>query len=250
MVRGLSGLARVPARRPPASECALQFRDVSHPQPLGIRGPRAGDVPARLPLFTPLPAGNPPPRLAVSNSEKHVSHVLPAARAGAGSGGRRCAGLGRPDVPRRTRRRRAGPGGAHGPRTRHAAAARGVPDRAPARRGRGHAPGGSGADHELSGGDREVADLPGERAAPGTPSGLPHPMSEPRDLSDEALSHRLQTDLPRYAAPDRLHAAVLATARTRRRPVWMAPTLSALATAAVLLLFLLPVLPSSNRPDP
>lgn len=75
-------------------------------------------------------------------------------------------------------------------------------------------------------------------------------MNDPHDLSDEALSRRLQSELPRYNAPDHLRATILAAASARRRPVWMAPTLAALATAAVVLLFLLPVLPSSNRPDP
>jgi hypothetical protein len=70
------------------------------------------------------------------------------------------------------------------------------------------------------------------------------------DLSDEVLSRRLQSELPRYTAPDHLRAAILTAARTRRRPAWMAPALAALATAAVLLLFLFPTLPSSNRPDP
>lgn len=72
------------------------------------------------------------------------------------------------------------------------------------------------------------------------------------DLSDEALSRRLQSELPRYTAPDGLRAAILteATEATeRRRPGWMAPTLAALATAALVLLFLVPLLPSSNRAE-
>ena len=75
-------------------------------------------------------------------------------------------------------------------------------------------------------------------------------MNDPYDLSDETLSRRLQSELPRYTAPDRLRAAVLAAGRPRRRPAWMAPALAALATAAAVLLFLLPVLPASNRADP
>lgn len=75
-------------------------------------------------------------------------------------------------------------------------------------------------------------------------------MSERQDLSDEALSHQLQTELPRYAAPPHLRAAILGAAPRPRRPAWLAPSLAALSMAAVLLLFLLPVLAASNRPDP
>jgi hypothetical protein len=75
-------------------------------------------------------------------------------------------------------------------------------------------------------------------------------MNEPDELSDEALSHRLQSELPRHAAPPHLRAAIVAAAREPRRPAWMAPTVAALATAALVVLFLLPVLPARNRPDP
>jgi hypothetical protein len=75
-------------------------------------------------------------------------------------------------------------------------------------------------------------------------------MNDPYDPSDEALSRRLQSELPRHAAPDHLRAAILSAARKRSRPVWLAPALAALATAALVLLFLLPVLPASNRADP
>jgi hypothetical protein len=74
-------------------------------------------------------------------------------------------------------------------------------------------------------------------------------MNDPHDLSDEALSQQLQR-LPRYAAPEHLRAAIRAAGGERRRPAWLAPAVAALATAALVLLFLLPVLPSSNRPDP
>jgi hypothetical protein len=75
-------------------------------------------------------------------------------------------------------------------------------------------------------------------------------MSEQQDLSDDALSHRLQTELPRHVAPAHLRAAILAaTARPRRR-AWLAPSLAALGTAALILLFLLPMLAASNRTDP
>jgi hypothetical protein len=75
-------------------------------------------------------------------------------------------------------------------------------------------------------------------------------MSEPHDLSDEALSRRLQSELPRYTAPHHLRAAIVAAPRESRRPVWMAPIVAALATAALVVLFLLPGLPANNRPDP
>jgi hypothetical protein len=75
-------------------------------------------------------------------------------------------------------------------------------------------------------------------------------MNDPHDLSDEALSRRLQGELPRHTAPSHLRAAILGAARARPRPVWAAPALAALATAALVLLFLLPVLPASNRTDP
>ena len=73
-------------------------------------------------------------------------------------------------------------------------------------------------------------------------------MNDPHEVSDEALSRRLQSELPRHRAPDHLRATIRPP-RARRRPAWMAPTLAALATAALVLLFLLPV-PSSNRADP
>ncbi len=71
------------------------------------------------------------------------------------------------------------------------------------------------------------------------------------DSSDEALGRRLATDLPRYAAPARLRAAILeAEAPTSRRAFWLAPALSALATAAVLVLAFLPTLPRILPADP
>jgi len=75
-------------------------------------------------------------------------------------------------------------------------------------------------------------------------------MSERHDLSDDALGHQLQTELPRYTAPAHLRGAILAAAPQPRRPAWLAPSLAALATAAAILLFLLPVLAASNRSDP
>ncbi len=76
-------------------------------------------------------------------------------------------------------------------------------------------------------------------------------MNDPHaDFSDEAVGRRLRAELPRYTAPARLRAAVLGTAPPRRRLPWLAPAVSALATAAVLVLGFLPMLPTAGRPDP
>jgi hypothetical protein len=75
-------------------------------------------------------------------------------------------------------------------------------------------------------------------------------MSERPDLSDEALSHQLHTELPRYGAPAHLRAAILVDSSRPRRAAWLIPSLAALAAAALILLFLLPMLAASNRPDP
>ena len=85
--------------------------------------------------------------------------------------------------------------------------------------------GGSGACDELPGGDRQVEDLPGQGAAARTLARLPNSMSESHDLSDEALSHQLQSELPRYAAPAHVRAAILAAAARAppRRRGWPRP---------------------------
>ncbi len=71
------------------------------------------------------------------------------------------------------------------------------------------------------------------------------------DSSDEMLGRRLVTDLPRYAAPARLRVAIVEAATPRRaRPVWLAPMLSAVATALALVLAFLPLLPRSLPADP
>ncbi len=78
-------------------------------------------------------------------------------------------------------------------------------------------------------------------------------MSErPSDSSDEALGRQLRTDVPRYAAPARLRAAVVEAAAPPRpaRPAWFAPALSALATALALVLAFLPMLPRILPADP
>ena len=75
-------------------------------------------------------------------------------------------------------------------------------------------------------------------------------MSERPEFTDDAISHHLQTELPRYEAPPHLRAAILAAAPRPRRAPWLAPSLAALATAALVLLFLLPMLAASNRSEP
>lgn len=71
-----------------------------------------------------------------------------------------------------------------------------------------------------------------------------------RDLSDEALGRRLAAELPRHHAPAALRAAIVRSLPAeRRRPVWLAPALAALATAMLLLLVFVPLLPTRS-PDP
>jgi hypothetical protein len=77
-------------------------------------------------------------------------------------------------------------------------------------------------------------------------------MNEPpSDLSDEALSRRLAAELPRYEAPARLRATVgAAGAPAPRRSGWLAPALASAATALILILFFIPLLPRTVPPDP
>jgi anti-sigma factor RsiW len=71
------------------------------------------------------------------------------------------------------------------------------------------------------------------------------------DPSDELVGRRLATELPRYEAPARLRVAIgEAAAPPRRRPRWLAPVVSAAATAMVLALLALPVLPRIVPADP
>lgn len=71
------------------------------------------------------------------------------------------------------------------------------------------------------------------------------------ELPDEALSRRLATDLPRYPAPASLHAALRAAAAPPVRGVtWWEPALAAVATALVLILFFVPLLPRIVPADP
>src|SRR3990170_841645 len=72
---------------------------------------------------------------------------------------------------------------------------------------------------------------------------------EPReDPGEEARFRRLLAErLPRHAAPAHLRAAITAAAAPPRRAFWWAPALSALATAMVLGLVALPLLPRPER---
>ncbi len=77
-------------------------------------------------------------------------------------------------------------------------------------------------------------------------------MSEQRpDLSDEALGRRLATELTRHQAPPGLRSAILAgSTPVPDRSWWFAPALSAAATALILGLFFLPLLPRIVPADP
>jgi len=70
------------------------------------------------------------------------------------------------------------------------------------------------------------------------------------DFGDDPLSRRLATELPRHAAPPHLRAAILDATRPRRRATWLSPLLAASATAMVLILFGLTVLPRVTPADP
>jgi hypothetical protein len=75
---------------------------------------------------------------------------------------------------------------------------------------------------------------------------------EPReDPGEEARFRRLLAErLPRHSPPPRLRATILQAAAPPRRAFWVAPALSALATAMVLALVALPLLPRAVEPDP
>jgi hypothetical protein len=75
----------------------------------------------------------------------------------------------------------------------------------------------------------------------------------PPDPSDEALARRLASELPRYPAPARMRSAILAAmapTAASTRPWWLAPALSAAATALALTLFFIPLLPRLVPVDP
>jgi hypothetical protein len=74
-------------------------------------------------------------------------------------------------------------------------------------------------------------------------------MTPPPYESDEALGARIRAELPRHAAPPRLRAAIAeAAAPAPRRAAWLAPALSAVATALVLGLVFMPMLPRITHP--
>jgi hypothetical protein len=71
------------------------------------------------------------------------------------------------------------------------------------------------------------------------------------DTTDEALSRRLGAELPRYAPPPTLRAALARQGGSRRpRLGWVAPALASMATALVLGLFFVPGLPRPAPQDP
>ena len=71
------------------------------------------------------------------------------------------------------------------------------------------------------------------------------------DLSDEELGRRLAGELPRHSAPAHVRRSVTASGRPRSaRPAWLAPAMAAMATALVLGLFFVPVLPRIVPADP
>src|SRR5947199_313660 len=69
---------------------------------------------------------------------------------------------------------------------------------------------------------------------------------------DEERGQQLRAELPRYAAPERLGAAIVeaATPAPRRRSAWLAPAFAAAATALVLVLAFVPLLPRILPADP
>jgi hypothetical protein len=71
------------------------------------------------------------------------------------------------------------------------------------------------------------------------------------DTSDEILGRRLAAELTRHSAPARLRVTIVEAATPRsRRPVWLMPMLSAAATAMILVLAVMPVLPRIVPADP
>ena len=70
--------------------------------------------------------------------------------------------------------------------------------------------------------------------------------------SDEQLGRRLAAELPRYTAPTSLRVAIVQALEPApsRRPAWLSPLLAAAATAMVLAMFMLPVLPRILPSDP
>ena len=74
-------------------------------------------------------------------------------------------------------------------------------------------------------------------------------MTTPPYESDETLGARLRAELPRHAAPAHVRAAVARASAPARRPTpWLAPVLAAAATALVLGLVFMPMLPRFVHP--
>jgi len=71
-----------------------------------------------------------------------------------------------------------------------------------------------------------------------------------REPGDDGLGARLARDLPRYTAPPHVRRAVLETPTAAPRPVWVTPLLSAAATALLLLLVGVGLLPPRAPADP
>jgi hypothetical protein len=74
--------------------------------------------------------------------------------------------------------------------------------------------------------------------------------SSPDPAEDRALRHVLMEQLPRHPAPPHLRLAIVALTTRAPRRGWWAPVLSALATALVMVLLGLPLLPRATPPDP
>ncbi len=70
--------------------------------------------------------------------------------------------------------------------------------------------------------------------------------------SDEQLGRRLAAELPRYTAPASLRVAIVQAIEpsASRRPAWLSPLLAAAATAMVMAMFMLPMLPRLQPSDP
>ena len=68
--------------------------------------------------------------------------------------------------------------------------------------------------------------------------------------SDEILGRRLAGEMTRYTAPARLRVAVVDAAPQPRRPMWVGPLVGAAATAMILILAVVPVLPRIVPADP
>jgi len=70
------------------------------------------------------------------------------------------------------------------------------------------------------------------------------------ELGDDGLRARLARDLPRYTAPPHVRRAVLEAPWATTRPRWITPLLSAVATALLLLLVGVALLPPRAPADP